>query len=122
MYPQKRMTDDMKIGAIPGTTAFHCSDSCWVNGDCSINNSSFLSSQSYLLDLSSLSLMAMLLTCPLKQLKWLEAIKYIFCVFQLMLPTYYILHTAFRCGCIQVLKEQLLQSMQKILYCARRVH
>ena len=31
IYPRKRITDKLKVGAVPGTV-FHCSDSGWVNG------------------------------------------------------------------------------------------
>ena len=32
IYPRKRITDNLKVGALPGTS-FHCSDSGWVNGE-----------------------------------------------------------------------------------------
>ena len=32
IYPRKRMPDYLKVGAVPGT-AFHCSDSGWVNSE-----------------------------------------------------------------------------------------
>ena len=32
IYPRKRVTDNLKAGAVPGTT-FHCSDTGWVNSE-----------------------------------------------------------------------------------------
>ena len=32
IYPRKRITEALKVGALPGTV-FHCSDSGWITGE-----------------------------------------------------------------------------------------
>ena len=32
IFPRKQITDNLKVGAVPGTS-FHCSDNGWVNSD-----------------------------------------------------------------------------------------
>lgn len=32
IYPRKRITDNLKVGALPGTS-FNCTDNGWVNGE-----------------------------------------------------------------------------------------